>query len=128
MFKSLDKFIVGLMLFCLAGTAGYLLLKKNKAKSFQPILISKFIYDTDQKNNLYVQGSMSVSQMTLFDSILEYEKTQGCAELSWNDLAKIAHNDLALIEAYHRWRECKDMMRSHHRIVYPSERKNYILK
>jgi hypothetical protein len=128
MFKSLDKFIFGLMLFCLTGTVGYLLLKKNKANSLQPALIAKFVYDTDQKNNFYIQGSMSMSQMTLFDSILEYEKTQGGAELSWNDLAKIAQNDLALIEAYRRWRDCKDMMRSHHRIVYPSERKNYIIK
>lgn len=128
MFKSLDKFIVGLMLFCIVGATGYLLLKKTRVKSQKSAVMADFVYDTDQKNNLYIQGSMSQSQMRVFDAILEYEKTRGGVEISRNELLGIAKNDLALIDAYRRWRDCKDMMRSHYRTVYPSERKNFIIK
>ncbi len=86
----------------------------------------KIIYDTDPKNDKFIKGQLSSQQFIQLDKILELENSQGGLRLSVKDLKRTANDDMALYEAYSRWRKCKDMMRSKHRTIYPSDRKNLL--
>jgi len=85
----------------------------------------QLIYDTNQQNDKFIKGNLNSQQLAQFDKILELEKAQSGFRLSAKDLKRTAKDDKALYEAYSRWRKCKDMMRSNHRTIYPSERKYF---
>jgi len=85
----------------------------------------QLIYDTNQQNDKFIKGNLNSQQLVQFDKILELEKAQSGFRLSAKDLKRTAKDDKALYEAYSRWRKCKDMMRSNHRTIYPSERKYF---
>jgi len=87
---------------------------------------SHMIYDTDVKNDKFIKGELGAQQLIKLDKILELEKSSGGLRLSVKDLKRMAKDDMALYDAYSRWRKCKDMMRSKHRTIYPSDRKNLL--
>lgn len=95
---------------------------KNDTGSGQVLPVDKFFYDTDYKNDLYIKGDLSESQLLLFDIILEHEKMMDCVMLSESDLGILCKDDRALKDAYYRWRECAALMRSTTRTIYPSDR------
>ncbi len=85
-----------------------------------------YVYDTDPQNNEFIKGRLTRYQLKQLDTILMVEKKQCGLRLSNIDLNALTNRDQALIEAYNRWRKCKDMMRSHHRVIYPDERGAYL--
>ena len=82
-----------------------------------------FIYDTDPDNDQFIQGQLEVHQLKALDAILEIEREKCGLRLPMVELDALAKNDRGLVDAYQRWRKCKDMMRSNHHVIYPSERK-----
>jgi hypothetical protein len=106
--------------------AGYYVYQKY-LKTSTPItaIAGPVIYDTNPQNDSFIKGTLTAQQLAQFDKILEFEKSQNSMRISQNKLKELAANDLALYEAYNRWRKCMDMMRSTHHTVYPSERKLY---
>jgi hypothetical protein len=98
-------------------------LKSDKGTKPQPPDPSTFFYDTDRTNDLYIKGTLSVGELARLDAILEHEKASGGLRLSHQDLGSLSDNNYALMDAYARWRKCKDLMRTTTHVVYPSERK-----
>jgi hypothetical protein len=81
-----------------------------------------YIYDTDPSYNQLIKGSLSEEQFPIFDNLLEKEKSQCGEKLPDTDIQWYSNKDQMIIEAYERWRKCKDLMRSRNHTVYPSER------
>jgi hypothetical protein len=79
-------------------------------------------YDTDPGNDAYIKGELTGEHLRILDRVLREEKRKGGLRLSRADLKKLAGSHPEVLEAYVRWRYCRDMMRSHHRTVYPDER------
>jgi hypothetical protein len=86
---------------------------------------SHFIYDTDSKNNVYIKTNLHPQLLRTLDKVLEKEKENSGLRLTDVDLNKISQYNNEVNEAYNRWRKCKDMMRSNHHVIYPSERRLY---
>ncbi len=84
-----------------------------------------YFYDTDPRNDEYIKGDLSQYQLRRLDRILMDEKRNGGLRLSNVRLQQLARNRPELIDAYERWRKCKDMYRSYHHCVYPDERSLY---
>jgi hypothetical protein len=59
------------------------------------------------------------------DEVLRAEKRNDGLRLDTATLNEIARYEPKIIDAYDRWRKCKDMRRSHHRSIYPDERRLY---
>ncbi len=97
------------------------------ARMFFPKRASQewIIYDTDPLNDQFIKGTLKQNKMKKFDRILMQEKREGGGRLSNQELNELTKYDNELIEAYNRWRKCKDMRRSHHRVIYPDERELY---
>jgi hypothetical protein len=123
MFKTVDKIIFAVVIISIVLIIGYMVMNKGSAKPIPDIRDEKYSYDTDIKNDIYIKGDLSSQQLSVFDKILEQEKAYGGLKLSNDEVAKIANNDNDLTNAYLRWRNCKEMMRSNHRTYYPSERR-----
>jgi hypothetical protein len=79
-------------------------------------------YDTDPGNDAYIKGELTGEHLLILDRVLLEEKRKGGLRLSGADLKELAGSHPEVLEAYVRWRYCRDMMRSHHRTVYPDER------
>ena len=121
--KGTEFRIVFVFMILVAAYFGY----QKYLKPLQTNKISgQIIYDTDAKNDKFIKGQLSSQQFNQLDKILELEKSQGGLRLSVKDLKRTAGDDMALYEAYSRWRKCKDMMRSKHRTLYPSDRKHLL--
>ncbi|MDZ7370304.1 MAG: hypothetical protein ONB12_03940 [candidate division KSB1 bacterium] len=125
---SLNKFVIlGILLF------GALLVYKYRSAILSRIYYFQdgsysytgsraFIYDTDWKNNEYIKGDLSTYELRRLDKILMEEKRNGGLRLSSQRLHQLARNNNDIIEAYDRWRKCKDMYRTFYHSVYPDER------
>ncbi|MDZ7345245.1 MAG: hypothetical protein ONA69_00465, partial [candidate division KSB1 bacterium] len=74
------------------------------------------------KNNEYIKGDLSTYELRRLDKILMEEKRNGGLRLSSQRLHQLARNNNDIIEAYDRWRKCKDMYRTFYHSVYPDER------
>jgi len=83
------------------------------------------IYDTDPRNDEFIKGSLSPGKMRRLDHVLLKEKNNDGLRLSTDRLNELTQYDNEIIEAYNRWRKCKDMRRSHHHVIYPDERHLY---
>ncbi|RPI03870.1 MAG: hypothetical protein EHM72_00300 [Calditrichaeota bacterium] len=81
-----------------------------------------YFYDTDPNNNTFIKANLSPRQFFLLDRILMDEKASNGLKLSNLRIQELSRNDNDVIEAYERWRKCKNMNRSYHRVVYPDER------
>lgn len=85
-----------------------------------------FLYDTDLQNNNHIKGELRNDQLLILDRILLEEKAQCGLRLNSLRVKELAKNKEEIINAYERWRKCKDMYRSYHRVVYPDERQRII--
>lgn len=83
------------------------------------------IYDTDPRNDTFIKGRLRYDEMLKLDRILLKEKNNNGMRLDISTLNEAAKYDQKLIDAYDRWRKCKDMRRSYHRSIYPDERELY---
>lgn len=84
---------------------------------------NEYIYDTDPKIDAYIKGSLNLEQLVILDKILEYEKLNSISRISSSELKSLTSNNRALMDAYLRWIECKNLIRNTNHVVYPSERK-----
>ena len=84
-----------------------------------------FVYDTDSKNDVYIKSNLHPQLLRILDRVLEKEKKNSGLRLTDVELNKITSYNNEVNEAYNRWRKCKDMMRSSHHVIYPSERDLY---
>ncbi len=80
------------------------------------------IYDTDEKNDRYIKGTLTLAQMKMLDRVLNEEQGRGGQRLPGNMLRELSRGDKAVIAAYGRWRKCYDLMRSSNYVIYPRER------
>lgn len=85
-----------------------------------------FLYDTDPRNNEFIKADLDEKQLHQLDRILTEEKKMCGLRLSDLRLNELAANNNEIIYAYDRWRKCKDMYRSYHKIVYPDERQRVL--
>ncbi len=83
------------------------------------------IYDSDPRNDEYIKGGLPYRKLLQLDRILLKEKELCGERLNSQELNEIARYDIDLVEAYDRWRKAKNMRRSHHRTIYPDERRLY---
>jgi hypothetical protein len=83
------------------------------------------IYDTDPRNDTFIKGRLSIRELKRLDSVLLKEKANEGMPFDNTTLEEIAKYDPKIIEAYWRWRKCKDMRRSYHKTIYPDERQLY---
>ncbi len=81
-----------------------------------------YYYDTDPKNDKFIKGDLSKNKLKKFDKILMAEKENSGLRFSTAKVNQLTGNDNDLIDAYDRWRKCKEMRRSYHRTIYPDER------
>jgi hypothetical protein len=88
--------------------------------------IAAFFYDTDATNNEYIKGDLNEWQLRKLDRILSEEKRLCGLRLSDLRLNELSSNNNQVTDAYDRWRKCKDMYRSYHKIVYPDERERVL--
>lgn len=86
------------------------------------------LYDTDYQNNEYIVGELKGRKLYVFDKLLMVEKKACGIRLPYERVEMVVDGDQDIIDAYKRWRICKDMRRSFHRIVYPDEREYFIDK
>lgn len=79
------------------------------------------IYDTDPKNDRYIKGEMTSSQLNAFDRVLCTEKKHGGQKLVEQQILKItgSRDYDAVNAAYQRWLECKELNRNQDHVVYP---------
>ena len=84
-----------------------------------------FRYDTDPRNDTFIKGRLRQNQLRHLDRVLLKEKELCGDKLDSQTLNEIARYDNEILDAYDRWRKCKDMRRSHHKSIYPDERKLY---
>jgi hypothetical protein len=109
--------------FLLVAAAGFYGVKKGyipKLWDKQPTVSP--IYDTDPKNDGYIKSSMTYEQMALLDHILNEEYRNGGQRIAGDRVRQLARGDKLVIQAYGRWRKCRDLMRSSNHIIYPIER------
>lgn len=85
-----------------------------------------FLYDTDPRNNDFIKGELNQQQMLVLDRILMEEKALCGLRVNSLRVNELAKNKSEIIDAYDRYRKCKDMYRSYHRTVYPDERQRII--
>jgi hypothetical protein len=85
-----------------------------------------YLYDTDPTNNEYIMADLNGRQLRQLDRILMEEKRLCGLRLSELRLNELAANNNEIIGAYDRWRKCKDMYRSYHKVVYPDERERVL--
>jgi hypothetical protein len=85
-----------------------------------------FIYDTDPRNDEFIKGSLKKVKQKKLDYVLMKEKDACGLRLSNQFLYQFSNNDNDIIAGYNRWRKCKEMRRSYHRVIYPDERKIYL--
>lgn len=83
------------------------------------------IYDTDPRNDTFIKGRLTIRELQKLDSVLLKEKANEGMAFDNTTLEEIAKYDPKIIEAYWRWRKCKDMRRSYHKTIYPDERQLY---
>ena len=83
------------------------------------------IYDTDPRNDTFIKGRLSIRDLKRLDAVLLKEKANDGRPFDNITLEEIAKYDPKIIEAYWRWRKCKDMRRSYHKTIYPDERQLY---
>ncbi len=83
------------------------------------------VYDTDPRNDTFIKGRLTYRFLKRLDYILMKEKANEGMRLDSAILNELAQYDPKLIDAYDRWRKCKDMRRSYHRTIYPDERQLY---
>ncbi|MBN1479857.1 hypothetical protein EH223_18280 [candidate division KSB1 bacterium] len=83
------------------------------------------IYDTDPRNDTFIKGRLRYGELLILDRILMKEKSNNGLRLDSTTLNEAAKYDPKIIDAYDRWRKCKDMRRSYHRSIYPDERELY---
>lgn len=83
------------------------------------------IYDTDPRNDTFIKGRLSIRDLRRLDAVLLKEKANDGMPFDNIMLEEIAGYDPKIIEAYWRWRKCKDMRRSYHKTIYPDERQLY---
>ena len=105
--------------------AGYMIYQKYGIPLQIADTSSAFLYDTDTQNNAFIKGDLSTEQLKKLDILLEKEKASGGNRLTTKQITRITRHDQELYDAYYRWRRCREMMRSKHRSVYPSERYLY---
>lgn len=83
------------------------------------------IYDTDPRCDSFIKGRLAYRELLRLDGVLRAEKRNDGMRLDSATLNEIARYEPKIIDAYDRWRKCKDMRRSHHRSIYPDERRLY---
>lgn len=84
------------------------------------------IYDTDPRNDVFIKGNLRYGELRRLDSVLMHEKRNyNGMRLDSATLNEYAKYDPQIIDAYDRWRKCKDMRRSYHKSIYPDERRLY---
>ncbi len=81
-----------------------------------------YIYDTDPSYNNIIKGGLGERQFPVFDNLLEKERLECGEKLPDTDVQRYSNGNQMIIEAYLRWRKCKELMRSNTRTIYPSER------
>jgi len=84
-----------------------------------------YYYDSDPKCDKFIKGDLNHYKLKRFDKVLLAEKKNDGLRLSVPRLHQLTNNDNDLIDAYERWRKCKEMRRSYHRTIYPDERDKY---
>ncbi|MBN1465549.1 hypothetical protein JXA02_07300 [candidate division KSB1 bacterium] len=85
-----------------------------------------FVYDTDPRNDDFIKGNLNQRDMRILDRVLMQEKNlNNGMRLDSTTLNEHANYDPQIIDAYDRWRKCKDMRRSYHKSIYPDERRLY---
>lgn len=87
-----------------------------------------FIYDTDYQNNDFVIGSLTTRQLIGLDVVLMEEKKKCGLRLESSRVKMMVDGDHEVVQAYDRWRHCKNFKRSFHYSIYPDERDYYIKK
>ena len=108
------------MAFAVLGMDCFDALKKKASPA--PTTKPNYIYDTDPRNDDFIRGTLSAAKLNILDKVLLKEKKQGGLKLSNTELNSITKYDQEIIDAYGRWRKCKNMMRSSHHVIYPDER------
>ncbi len=83
------------------------------------------IYDTDPRNDTFIKGRLTDRELKKLDAVLLKEKANEGMAFDNITLEELAKYDPKIIEAYWRWRKCKDMRRSYHKTIYPDERQLY---
>jgi len=86
---------------------------------------ASFVYDTDPRNDAFIKGTLKKEKQKKLDAILMIEKKECGLRLSNQQLYEYTKYENDIIEAYNRWRKCKEMRRSYHHVIYPDERKLY---
>ncbi len=119
MFKRPEFIIAILFVVALVG-----LIKLGKLPYTPDYPTISAVYDTDPQNDAYIKGLLSQQELYRFDRILMVEKRQSGKRLSQSRVADLANQNTKIIDAYDRWRNCHDMMRSSTHVVYPDERKH----
>ncbi len=89
------------------------------------VVEERMIYDTDPRNDAFIKGRLSIRDLKKLDAVLLKEKAHDGMPFDNIALEEIAGYDPKIIEAYWRWRKCKDMRRSYHKTIYPDERQLY---
>lgn len=84
------------------------------------------IYDTNQENNAFIIGSLTAPKLKKLDIVLLKEKKECGLQLRPQVVDMMVDGDQAVIEAYARWRICKNLSRSVGWSIYPDEREYYI--
>jgi hypothetical protein len=126
--KSLDTVIIQILLILAVAILIVVVYPRLKGRPHKPpdeITTAYFVYDTDPQNNDFIRARLEVEQLKQLDRLLMVEKENSGLRLSNVELEKLTGNDQIIIDAYSRWRKCKDMMRSYHHSIYPDERKHY---
>jgi hypothetical protein len=119
MFKRPEFVVAILFVVALVG-----LIKFGKLPHTPDYPATPAVYDTDPQNDAYIKGSLSQQELSRLDRILMVEKGQSGKRLSQSRVADLANQNTKIIDAYDRWRNCYDMMRSSTHVVYPDERKH----
>lgn len=83
------------------------------------------VYDTDPRNDEFIKGTLKRQKQKKLDAVLLIEKKECGLRLSNQQLYEYTKYDNEVIEAYNRWRKCKEMRRSYHHVIYPDEREFY---
>ena len=121
MSKSLDSTAIQIILILAVAILIFVIYPQLNGEKEKPSE-TNYLYDTDPSCNDYIKGRLEPAKLDKLDKILLAEKKNSGLRLSLKELAAMAANDAIVMDAYARWRKCKDMMRSYHRVVYPDER------
>jgi len=101
------------------GLYGFCIISSEESREYM-------IYDTNQKNNAFIIGALPGPKLKKLDAVLLEEKKECGLEVRPARVDMMVDADQMVVEAYARWRICKDLSRGVGWSIYPDEREYYI--